>query len=176
MFVLGTSHPLQCGSAECGKRSISLLEQEIRRTLSEHGIKRIAEEMSDDGLRKRLGDGPAHKTLCQRIGAREGIPVDFVDLGIKERACLSLSDVSISTSAIKHAEGRSELMRIHKALSSLCGEVRERVWVARVLSGDGWPVLFVCGANHVDAVGQLFGRAGVEATIVCRDFDPEHAP
>ena len=67
VFVLGISHPLQCGAAECGADRISLLEQKIRRALSKHGIRRIAEEMSDDGFRERAGDEAARETVCQRI-------------------------------------------------------------------------------------------------------------
>ena len=51
VFILGTSHKLQCGAAECGVDSIALLEKEIRHILFEYGIGRIAEEMSDGGLR-----------------------------------------------------------------------------------------------------------------------------
>ena len=171
-FILGTSHPLQCGATECGDERISLLKQVILGALSDHGIRRIAEEMSHDGLREALGDEAGSGTICQRIAPKD-ISVQFVDLGVKERACLSLSDTNIVASAIRHAEGSSELAKFRESLNSLCGEVRERVWVARVLSGQGWPVLFVCGANHSVSVKRLFERVGVEATMICSDFDPK---
>ena len=60
-------------------------------------------------------------------------------------------------------------MRVREALSA-CDEVRERVWVARVLSGDEWPVLLVCGADHAVSVSALFKctgkRIGVQATVL----------
>ncbi len=172
VFILGTSHPLQCGAAECGDDRISLLKQVILGALSDHGIRRIAEEMSHDGLRERLGDEAENGTICQRIAPKD-ISVQFVDLGMKERACLSLSDTNIITSSIKHAEENSEIAKFRESLNFLCGEVRERVWVARVLSGEGWPVLFVCGADHAVSVKRLFERVGVQATVICGDFDPE---
>ena len=168
VFILGISHELQCGAAECGVDKISLLEREIRRILSEYGIRRIAEEMSDDGLRERAGD-KATGTVCQRI-AGNGVPVHFVDLGEKERACLSLSPRDIDVFMFKHSNNNSEMMRVREALSALCDEVRERVWVARVLSGDEWPVLLVCGADHAVSVSALFKytgkRIGVQATVL----------
>ena len=154
VFIFGTYHELQCGAAECGVDKISLLEREIRRIVSEYGIRRIAEEMSDDGLRGLRAGDQEPETVCQRI-AGDDVPVHFVDPGVKERAGLSLSPKNID-------------------------EVRERVWVARVLSRDEWPVLFVCGAKHAVSVSALFKcigkRIGVQATVICRDFDPDAIP
>ena len=155
VFILGTSHPLQRGDAECGIHRIALLERKIRDVLSAHGIRRIAEEMSEDGLCASAGTPESGETVCQRIAPTD-VAVDFVDLGRKERACLSFSDFDIAGFAFKHAEGNSEAEEIRESFNVLCGEVRERVWVARVLAGDAWPVLFVCGANHALSVSQLF--------------------
>ena len=178
VFIFGTSHKLQCGAEECGGDKISLLEKEIRRVLSKYGIRHIAEEMSDDGLRKIAGD-KASGTVCQCIAGIAGNDVSvhhFVDLDQKERACLSLSDAFM----FKHSTNNSERVRVREALSALCDEVRERVWVARVLSRDEWPVLFVCGADHAVSVSALFNcigkRIGVQATVICRDFDPDAVP
>ena len=171
VFILGTSHSLQCGAAECGRDKISRLEDEIRRVLTEHGIGRIAEEMSNDGLRERAGDR-SPGTVCKRI-AGDDVPVHFVDLGVEERARLSLSKDDIDDCMFKQTQDNDARIRVREALSDLCGEVRERVWVARVLSRDEWPVLFVCGANHADPVSRLFERVEIQATIICRDFDPD---
>ena len=175
VYALGTSHPLQCGAAECGADRISHLEQKIRRAVSEHGIRRIAEEMSDDGLQERAGDEATRGTVCQRI-APDDVPVQFVDLGAKERGCLSLSDGNIVGFILEHVEDNRERAELRESFSVLCGEVRERIRVARVLSGGEWPVLFVCGADHAVSVSRLFERVGVQTTIICRDFDPDHAP
>ena len=175
VFVFGTSHPLQCGAAECEDDHIALFEQEIQRVLSQYGIRRIAEEMSEDGLREWVGDNASGGTVCRRI-APDGVPVDYVDLGAEERACLSLSDGNVVGFAVRHFAGTREQVDVRDSFSLLCGEVRERVWVGRVLSGDEWPVLFVCGADHAVSISRLFARVGVESTIICRDFDPDHPP
>ena len=173
VFVLGTSHSLQCGAAECGADRISLLEEEIRRVLSEYAIRRISEEMSDDGLRERVPD-EGRRTVCQRI-AGDDVRVEFVDLGEKDRAHLSLSNDDINALTLKDffARDDTEPTKVRDALIKFRDDVRERVWVARVLSGDEWPVLFVCGADHAVSVERLFRRVGVQATMICRDFDPD---
>ena len=169
VFIFGTSHKLQCGVVECGVEKISFLEQEIRRVLCNYGIRRIAEEMSDDALREITGD-QTHKTVCQRVFGND-LPVRFVDLGVKERACLSLSNNDIAAFMFKHS-GNSEMIRAREAFNNLSDEVRERVWVARILSDDEWPVLLVCGAEHTDSLSVLFKRIGIQPTVICRDFEP----
>ena len=183
VFIFGTCHKLQCGAAECGVDKISLLEREIRRIVSEYGIRRIAEEMSDDGLRGGRAGDQEPETVCQRI-AEDDVPVHFVDLGVKERACLSLSPKNIDAFMLKDffqgTGEREPAEKVRDALDKLCDEVRERVWVARVLSRDEWPVLLVCGAKHAVSVSALFKcigkRIGVQATVICRDFDPDAIP
>ena len=176
IFILGTSHPLQCGAAKCGADNIALLEEKVRQVLSEHGIGRIAEEMSEDSLRDQLGDEAGRGTVCQRITRGTGIGVDFVDLDREERDRLGLSDRVINGFTFSYGEDDTERAAIREAFNALCGKVRERVWVGRVLSGGEWPVLFVCGADHAVSVRKLFEGVGVQATIICRDFDPQSDP
>ena len=176
VFILGTSHELQCGSPKCGPDRTARLEEKVRQALSEHGITRIAEEMSEDALRDQLGEEAARETVCQRIARDEGITVDFVDLDRKERDRLRLSDRVINRFTFDYGENDTEWAAIREAFNILCHEVRERVWVGRVLSGVEWPVLFVCGANHADSVGELFERVGIPATVICSDFDGRPDP
>ena len=56
VFILGTSHSLQRGDEACRPESILALKEEIERILSKHGIRRIAEEMSIDGLTDMVED------------------------------------------------------------------------------------------------------------------------
>ena len=175
VFILGTCHPLQCGDAECGPDNIALLEEKVRQVLSEHRIRRIVEEMSDDALRCQLGVEAGRGTVCQRVARETGIGVDFVDLDREERDHLGLSDCIINRFTFFYGEDDSNRAAIREAFNALCGSVRERVWVGRTLSGV-WPVLFVCGADHASPVQELFERVGVQATIICCDFDPQPDP
>ena len=167
---MGTSHELQCGVPSCGDEQISLFEEKIRTVLSEYGIARIAEEMSDEGFAERGGD-QALGTVCQRVAG--DVPVQFVDLPSEERRRLGLSPVDVARLTFSYAQPSSQAVQFRDVLTALCGEVRERVWVARVLSRNEWPVLLVCGATHVAPLQGMFERLpGLQATIVCADFDP----
>ena len=170
VFIFGTSHSLQCGVA-CRPESIAALEAEIRRLLSEHQIGRIVEEMSEDGLAETTEGQASRGTVCQRMAG--DIPVVFVDLSHNERKTLCLANSQIDNFMLAHGRSDGERMWVRDAFSDLSAEVRERVWVARVLSGAEWPVLFVCGADHAAAVRALFTRVGVRSRVVHRDFDPD---
>ena len=153
----------------CGDDKISLFEEKIRNVLSEYGIARIAEEMCDEGIAESGGD-EALGTVCQRVAG--GVPVQFVDLTSAERHRLELSPNDVACRTISYTQTTTEALKFRDVLTDLCGQVRERVWVARVLSRHEWPVLFVCGATHVASVQGMFERLGLQATIVCADFDP----
>lgn len=171
VFIFGTSHSLQCGKPE-GSPSVSRLEAEIRRIVSEFGIRRIAEEMSGDGLREIEAD----QTVCQRL-AGDDLPVHFVDLDKSERKKLAISDSHIVRLVLDLLHGGNEEEEgtsVREALTDqLCHEVRERICVARILTRNEWPVLYLCGADHAVPVRRLLTRIGVRARIVHRDFDPD---
>lgn len=172
VFIIGTSHSLQCGAKSCSPESVEILERVIKRILSEHRIGRIAEEASADGVKEVMQGEKARPTVCQRI-VDNSLPVQFVDLGKDERAGLKLGNGNINDFALSQKTSNGEREWVVDAFSDLAAEVRERVWVARVLSQPEWPVLFVCGADHVASVKKLFTRVGVRSTVVHRDLDPD---
>ena len=169
IFILGTSHKLQCGAPSCGDDKISLFEEKILSVLSEYGIARIAEEMCAEGIEQSAGD-KALGTVCQRVAG--DVPVQFVDLPSEERHLLELSPDDVARRTRFYTQTTTEALEFRDVLTELCGEVRERVWVARILSGHEWPVLLVCGATHAAPVQGMFERLGLQATIICADFDP----
>lgn len=171
VFILGTSHSLQCGAEEWGAERIALLEEVVLRALSEHGIRCIAEEMSEDGLRKKTG---ARETVCQRVAPAD-VPVDFVDLGADERAGLALSD----SDAIGFILGTRATARTPKSwnrsgcFAGRCGSASGWRGFSRV---NAWPVLLVCGSAHAVSFSHLFERVGIPAEVICGDFCPDVAP
>ena len=117
--------------------------------------------MSSDGLESQN----VRMTVCQRIA--DDTPNQQIDLDRLERSSLSLDDSFVIAAVMRTGIP-------HKAVDSFIHEVRERVWVARILSGDAWPVLLICGAEHVDAVQVLFHRLDVPTEIVHRDYSPDN--
>jgi hypothetical protein len=151
LYIFGTSHPLQCGSADCTNSTISLFEAEVRKTCQVFAIQRIAEEMTEDGL-KRYG---VTETVGQRIAKDLGIAHHNVDLNLEERNRLSLGDYSMARFVLKHGfpDGGGAF---RDAFTKIVCDIRERCWCARVIAREEWPTLLICGADHVNAVHGLW--------------------
>ena len=101
----------------------------------------------------RKVNGQMTGTVCKRI-APPDVRVEYVDFDEAERKRTGYWNI------------------LDPALAHEFDAKRERHWVACVVAGTEWPVLFVCGAWHVESIRGLFGRVGVPAIVVQRDFDP----
>jgi hypothetical protein len=164
LFLLGTSHPIQCGIT--GVHKAASFEAELRRICTEVGIRRIAEEMNDAGL-KRHG---VSSTVGQRISEEDGLLHHNVDLSLEDRAAVSLDDGVMLEIAFGGYGVDPE--RFRDALEVLWSDVRERAWIGRLLSRKEWPVLFICGSDHSESLEGLWTSLGLPATIVHRDYEP----
>lgn len=167
LFVLGTSHPIQCGIAGVGSAMVSKFEAELRRICDEFGICRIAEEMNEPGLRRH----GVSRTVAQRIAEENGIKLDHIDLSLEDRVALSLDDgVMLEIAMGTHGV---DAWRFRDAFDVLWSDVRERAWIGRLLRGNQWPVLFICGSDHSESIERLWKSLGLPVTVVHRDYEPQ---
>ena len=183
VFIVGTNHHLQCGSCKVDKELIEAFSDEILKICRDHEINSIFEEMSSDGL-KSYG---VEETVCQILGVNKSIEVELIDLGSDERRCICIDDWmrdkkcrqafeewfqgdSETDSTLETSLSDADVALINE-FNNLAYEVRERVWVARILKKETWPLLFICGANHVVSVSRLLHRFGVNTEIVHHDFN-----
>lgn len=170
LFLIGTSHKLQCGSPGVERAKVEEFECEVRRVCAEAQIARIAEEMSESGLK--------HQEAEFTIGARVALDLELahqhVDMEPAERAALSLDDGPMLNIVLNHAfpDGGSSF---RNAFDALGNSVRERCWIGRLLSRTEWPVLFVCGSDHTNSIESIWQSLGLSITVVHRDYEPEHA-
>jgi hypothetical protein len=165
-YILGISHPLQCGSAECTQANILAFDAELRRLCRTFEIRRIAEEMSADGLTHHK----ATETIGQRVARDVGIQHQAVDLSQEERDAFSIDD-SVVIATVQRC-GIFDGGPFREAFDDLADGIRERVWVARVMSGEEWPILFICGSDHAVSVRRLCRGLGINAKIIHRDYEP----
>ena len=166
LYILGTSHPLQCGSAECTQANILAFDTELRRLCETFKIQRIAEEMTADGLAHHK----VTETIGQRVAKDFGIRHQLVDLSQKERIGVSIDD-SVLIATIRR-NGIFDGGPFREAFDDLGDGIRERVWIARVLSREEWPILFICGSDHAVSVRRLCRSLGMSAKVVHRDYEP----
>ena len=166
IYILGTSHPLQCGSSELPERCISLYESEIKRVLKKFKIKRISEEMSEDGRKH-------HKianTVAQNIAKEMNIAYQEVDLSQDDRTNFSLDDSTLFQ--VMSTFGIENGAHLRSGFDDLVDGIRERMWVAKILSNNEWPVLFICGAEHSVSIRKLFRGMGFSSKVEHIDYEP----
>lgn len=166
LYILGTSHSLQCGSADCTQTNILTFDTELRRLCETFKIQRIAEEMTADGLTRYK----VTETVGQRVAKDIGIPNQFVDLSPEERIGVSIDDSVVIATVRRYVIFDGGPFR--EAFDDLADGIRERVWVARILSREEWPILFICGSDHAVSVRKLWRRLGIDAKVVHRDYEP----
>ena len=166
LYILGTSHRLQCGSAEWTQANIFAFVTELRRLCETYKIQRIAEEMTADGLTQHK----VTETIGERVAKDIGIPHQPVDLSQEERIGVSIDD-SVVIATVRR-RGIFDSGPFREAFDDLADGIRERVWVARVLSREEWPILFICGSDHAVSVRRLCRSLGMNAKIVHRDYEP----
>ena len=166
IYILGTSHSIQCGIPSLPVGHADSFTAEVKSLLEKYQIKCIAEEMSADGLEHQK----VSETLSQSLAASLKIDYQAIDLSSKERAGLKLDDSTVLKAM--RAVNISCNTSFQGVFSDLVDEVRERVWVARMLAKDSWPVLFICGANHAAAVEKLSRAVGLTAETMHVDYKP----
>lgn len=164
-FIIGTSHTLQCGHTSCAPASIAAFRDELVRVCKKESIQRVADEMSTDGLRRHQ----VSMTVGANVAAELGIQYQHVDLTSVERNKLSIDDTSVFPT-IKYFQPSDGGTGIREALGDLADAVRERIWIARLLSKAHWPTLFICGADHVQSVRRIVRSLGLDSKVVHRCY------
>jgi hypothetical protein len=164
VVIVGTSHSYQIppnGPAANELRAF------LHKICNAHLVQAIAEEMSEEILPER----GVNSTLCHELAISLGTPHRYCDLNTIQRIAAGVRDVN----AIKRdgffndwsAEKTEE--EIRKSQS-----IRERHWKRELLQLNKWPVLFVCGADHVLPFQQLLQENGLSAEIADHDWAPNH--
>lgn len=169
IYIMGTNHPLQCGKADCSDESIATFESELRRLLTEYDIKRVAEEINPDGLKKYK----VSETIAQRVVRKLDLDIAYqwVDLSSQERTALSLDNQTLFE-ALTRSTIQDGGVLLTQAFDSLVDGIRERAWIARILSQEQWPVFFICGSEHSVSVRKLWCSMGFTSEIIYLDYEP----
>lgn len=163
VIVVGTSHSIQMatdeGNAETREEFMAFLESLCRT----HEVRAVAEEMNAEALAERGCSTSIPMRLAQSLGVNHR----FCDPDRSERARLGMfqeNDVRAQgfLSTWSEAEISSRILAEHIK--------RERYWLDQIRGLNQWPLLFVCGANHVASFCDLLAREGLAASIGAADW------
>ncbi len=157
----GTSHKYQfLGNADAGA-----FGDFIEKVCLASRVEAIAEEMSPEALLQKQ----ASRSVCKKIADAAGLVHRYCDPNNEQRNALHIRDeLDIKCGAIFHNWDQERVEREVRASH----EIRERHWLNQLFILDVWPVLFVCGANHIDSFCGALETSGLHIVLVARNWAP----
>jgi hypothetical protein len=161
VLLVGTRHDYQCP----GYQGSEQFRVQVEASCRKHGITLLAEEMSLDALR-RLG---AHSSVCREVADSLGIAHRYCDPSIEELKQLGIAN------PCKFDSSSFSLFPDPRAIDPEIVEanaIRRKCWLQRISEADSWPVLFVCGANHVTPFRVLLQDNGVVVDVLFPVWPP----
>lgn len=172
VLLIGTHHTYQYGAGSayfggCTQEEESAFRHLVQRLAHRFEVSGLAEELNEDGLSQHK---VRHSVLQQEASALQ-LPHCFCEPGLAERA-----DLGIRQSNEVKATGWIRGWSNEEVKSALLDEFkkREAVWCDRLLVQDAWPVLFVCGADHVPSFSSLLLERGLKVEVLetCWEAQP----
>jgi hypothetical protein len=162
VVIVGTSHSYQIPPTGPAANELRAFLGEI---VSTHLVRAIAEEMSQE----RLANWDVTSSLCLELAIATGVSHRYCDLGGAQRSAAGVRHVNdIKADGIIHGWSTEKIEQEIRASHS----IRERHWMTELLDLNNWPVLFICGAEHVLPFQQLLQENGLSAEVAASDWAP----
>lgn len=165
IILVGTSHIYQMtkSSTPEGKEIKSYLCE----LCSGHHIVAIGEEMSIETLEGYESKESVPMSLTLDLGLQhcfcDPSPAEKIRLNIQQE-----NDVRTHAQGFLHNCSEDEInTRIQDEYKK-----REKYWLEQLQSFDKWPLLFICGANHVESFSKLLIATGIEVLVASKDWEP----
>lgn len=169
VVIIGTDHPYQRVTDE-GVEEIRQFRSAILDVVTSQAIEAIAEEMSKEALQRYGATYSVAELLCAELG----IPHQFSDPTNSERYRLGIrQDSDIRAEHLTDGWTEEEIEADVQARGANASDrIREQHWWQRILELNRWPVLFICGANHVEPFVKLQKKNRVQALVAHSDWEP----
>jgi hypothetical protein len=155
VLLIGTRHDYQWPGRPGSEQFRTQVEADCRK----HGVTLLAEEMSRDALHK----AGVHSSVCQEVADSLGIAHQYSDPSIEEQKQLGIANPGKSyPSAFSPVRDPRDI----DPEIAAANEIREQCWFQRIIEAESWPVLFVCGAHHVESFRALLEANGIVSHIL----------
>ena len=165
IVLFGTCHSLQFG--ERSDAESHQFQNELKRVCREYEIQLITEEASEDILEHK-------KSLALEVANDLGLDHEAFDLSRQERRMFKIEDDHLAVAAFNLHQDE-DFDQLFKTLSQcLSNPIRECYWYACMLDCcvrfDSQSTLFICGADHIDAMHNLIESTGMKVLIAHDDY------
>jgi hypothetical protein len=161
LVLIGTSHEYQMRSNAAASEFEALIDEVCTR----FQVRAIAEEMSLEALAQKN----ASVTVCKGVADDRDLCHRYCDVNSEQRAALGVrSENDIKAKGWLAGWDAETIEReIRKSHA-----IREHYWLAQLREMNCWPMLFVCGANHVAPFQALLKVGGISTHIRAHDWAP----
>ena len=154
-ILVGTSHSLQRGSLE--------LKEFLEIVCRDFKVNAVAEEVSQEALVEK----ECAVSIPMQVASAIDICHRLCDPDNAQRVKLGIwQQADIRVRALPKTLSESEV----EAQLAECNARRERYWLDQLQDLNVWPVLFVCGADHVASFSELLRQAGIGVHIAAKDW------
>ena len=163
--LLGTSHRFQYGAPDCSEEEEAAFISLLKELASRSKVAALAEEACEELMVRQ----PRLESTCA-TAARE--------LKIADLYCEPSQSVRGKLGVRGHQAIEQDAWLLHWPQEQKLAEhakefaVRENYWSVQLLMADTWPVLFVCGAEHIRSFSTMLKSHGVVSKVVCNDWTP----
>jgi hypothetical protein len=155
VVVVGTSHTIQTADPQLKPFLEGLCQQFM--------VHAVAEEMNQEALAEQscTASIPMKVASALKLAHRLCDPnrAQRRDLGIRQE-----NDIRVSAFPATLPESEVAL-RVAESHAK-----RERHWLDQLRDLNTWPVLFVCGADHVASFSQLLKQQGMAVQVAAEDW------
>jgi len=166
VFVIGTSHEYQVIRRAVSDPAREQFRMFLTSVAIEKAAQAIAEEMSVDALTVHGAD----ESVGKQVAVALQIAHRYCDPAIEERKALGVvEDDDIRMSGFFNNRNPQEV----EAAINASFAIREGRWLDHLLELNGWPVLFVCGANHAERFRERLEDNGITAYVLLTKWGPD---
>jgi hypothetical protein len=165
LHMIGTSHHYQYGmGAKRGEVACTEAQESAFRDFAHSSalacqVEAIAEELNEEGLR----EAGKPVSVLQSLANDLDLPHLFCEPDRSERDVLGAAEETlIRMQALMNVQSEE----VVQAQLEEQFRIRETVWLQRLEGLSVWPVLFVCGANHVRSFSARLAAPGVSVKVV----------
>lgn len=165
VVLIGTSHKYQTRGRGVDAAHVDQFGHLLTSLCSEYTAKGIAEEMNHAALAER----GISETVAQAVSTALGIKHQLSDPPPEIRQKLGVcgeSEIRVDGFLQNWSPERIEI-EVRKSHN-----IRELYWLAQLKILNSSPVLFVCGAHHLQPFSALLRNDGFEVVVAVADWVP----
>ena len=158
IIIVGTDHRLQCGVIPYTNDQVEKYKDFVRKLHKQHQPNFIAEEMCYYGLaRYEVAETVIAKIKNELLTDYSQIDHYYIDIPFEGKNLLNIgqADHEKYGGNVSHQDNELRNIRMEQFREKLITPIRERYWLAKLLSIGEWPCIFICGDDHIESMLNL---------------------